>query len=185
MSGSEADAHANRTLQSAQDEEARLNRLIGLLHAARDAIGNVVLGQEQVAEQMLIGLMGSGHVLLEGRRDVGREHPHSVRRGLDGRERQWMQHQRLVHFLTEVLGIDGKAVVGLGVARNGDAAGEQHLAERAGRNGIASAPRAWSSSCLVRRCRRNKAKGPTHSDLDQPCVAEQSLAWSIRTALLS
>ena len=58
MSGSEADAHANRTLQSAQDEEARLDRLIGLLHAARDAIGTVVLGQERVAEQMLIGLMG-------------------------------------------------------------------------------------------------------------------------------
>jgi hypothetical protein len=36
MSGSEADAHANPTLQSAQDEEARLNRLIGLLHAARE-----------------------------------------------------------------------------------------------------------------------------------------------------
>jgi MoxR-like ATPase len=72
MSGSEADAHANRALQSAQDEEARLNHLIGLLHAARDAIGNVVLGQEQVAEQMLIGLMGSGHVLLEGPPGVGK-----------------------------------------------------------------------------------------------------------------
>ena len=46
-------------------------------------------------------------------------------------------------------------------------------------------PGAWSSSCLVRRRCRNKAKGQGNSGVDQSCVAGQNLAWSIRTAMLS
>src|SRR5262249_20470389 len=38
---------------------------------------------------------------------------------------------------------------------------------------------------LVMECRRNKRNGFTSSGVDQPCVAGQYLAWSIRAAMLS
>ena len=37
----------------------------------------------------------------------------------------------------------------------------------------------------LRKPRRHKGQGSTHSGVDQPCMAGQNLAWSIRTILLS
>jgi MoxR-like ATPase len=62
---------AAKTSPIAQEQE-RAARLIGLLGKARDEIGSVVLGQTSVIEQMLIGLMSNGHVLLEGPPGVGK-----------------------------------------------------------------------------------------------------------------
>jgi MoxR-like ATPase len=78
MSGSQASAPIRKAGdqpaqdQPAQDEKARLDRLVALLLQARSEIARVVLGQEQVAEQMLIGMMSNGHILLEGPPGVGK-----------------------------------------------------------------------------------------------------------------
>jgi MoxR-like ATPase len=65
-------APTTRTGTTALPTEARLSALIALFTEARAEIGKVVLGQTNVAEQMLLGLMGSGHVLLEGPPGVGK-----------------------------------------------------------------------------------------------------------------
>ncbi|MGA7018916.1 MAG: hypothetical protein WBZ25_18255, partial [Pseudolabrys sp.] len=54
-----------------------------------------------------------------------------------------------------------------------------------GGNAIARTPAPWSSSCSAYECRGNKRKEFTQSGVDQPCAAEQNLALSIRTAMLS
>jgi MoxR-like ATPase len=53
-------------------ENAELERLLTALRATRGAIGRVVLGQEDVIEQLLISLIAGGHVLLEGAPGVGK-----------------------------------------------------------------------------------------------------------------
>jgi len=51
---------------------AELESLLEKLHAARAEISSIVVGQDQVVEQMLIGLMAGGHVLLEGPPGAGK-----------------------------------------------------------------------------------------------------------------
>jgi len=53
------------------------------------------------------------------------------------------------------------------------------------RNGIARERRPWSCSCLLEKRGRNKTKGFTILSVDQPCMAVQNLALSIRTVMLS
>jgi MoxR-like ATPase len=65
-------ANAPHGSPSGTAETERLAGLIDLLGKAHAEIGRVVLGQQQVAEQMLLGLMANGHVLLEGPPGVGK-----------------------------------------------------------------------------------------------------------------
>ncbi|WP_248305216.1 MoxR family ATPase [Devosia sp. 1566] len=49
-----------------------LDALLAALRAARSEIGHSVLGQEAIVEQLLIGLIAGGHVLLEGPPGAGK-----------------------------------------------------------------------------------------------------------------
>jgi MoxR-like ATPase len=53
-------------------ETAELNRLLAALSEARAEISRVVLGQGQIVQDLLIGLIAGGHVLLEGPPGVGK-----------------------------------------------------------------------------------------------------------------
>jgi MoxR-like ATPase len=73
MSAPETSAPVERGPErSPQQQEARLAALVSLFGEAQAEIGRIVLGQQPVAEQMLIGLMSNGHVLLEGPPGVGK-----------------------------------------------------------------------------------------------------------------
>jgi MoxR-like ATPase len=52
--------------------EARLQKAKSDCDRLRDAVASVVLGQEQVVEQVLWGLVAGGHVLLEGNPGLGK-----------------------------------------------------------------------------------------------------------------
>ena len=56
------------TVLTEADIQTRLTTLIGL----RDAIGQAIVGQSQVVEQLLIGLLAGGHCLLEGVPGLGK-----------------------------------------------------------------------------------------------------------------
>ena len=49
-----------------------LAELVGLADRLRSAIGKVIVGQEQVIEQVLIALLAGGHCLLEGAPGLGK-----------------------------------------------------------------------------------------------------------------
>lgn len=51
---------------------AELESLLERLREARTEISSIVVGQEQVVDQMLIGLIAGGHVLLEGPPGAGK-----------------------------------------------------------------------------------------------------------------
>lgn len=55
-----------------QVADAEMNRLLTALRAAQAEIGKVVLGQDRIIEDLLIGLIAGGHVLLEGPPGVGK-----------------------------------------------------------------------------------------------------------------
>jgi MoxR-like ATPase len=67
-----ATSEAAASRGGAQPSEAQLNALIALFAEARTEISRLVVGQERVATQMLLGLMAGGHVLLEGPPGVGK-----------------------------------------------------------------------------------------------------------------
>src|SRR5262252_927061 len=52
--------------------EARLGRAHTACEKLRKAIGSVIVGQDAVVEQVLWGLIGGGHVLLEGNPGLGK-----------------------------------------------------------------------------------------------------------------
>src|SRR5690606_27274771 len=52
--------------------EAALSSQLGKLAALREAIARVIVGQGQVVEQLLIGLLAGGHCLLEGVPGLGK-----------------------------------------------------------------------------------------------------------------
>lgn len=52
--------------------DAEMTRLLAVLGDARTEISRIVLGQERVVEDLLIGLIAGGHVLLEGPPGVGK-----------------------------------------------------------------------------------------------------------------
>lgn len=58
--------------QLSKAEEAELGRLLSALAETRESIGRMVLGQQGAIEQLLLGLMAGGHVLLEGTPGVGK-----------------------------------------------------------------------------------------------------------------
>jgi len=64
-------AHGSATVRGANDG-AQLERLVGALNKAHAEIGKVVLGQEYVVKQLLVGLVSDGHTLLEGPPGVGK-----------------------------------------------------------------------------------------------------------------
>jgi MoxR-like ATPase len=64
-------AHGSATVRGANDG-AQLERLVGALNKAHAEIGKVVLGQEDVVRQLLVGLVSDGHTLLEGPPGVGK-----------------------------------------------------------------------------------------------------------------
>ncbi len=51
---------------------AVLERQLGLLADARTSLGRVVLGQHEAVDQLLIGLISGGHVLIEGAPGLGK-----------------------------------------------------------------------------------------------------------------
>ena len=53
-------------------DEAELERLLHALRQTIEEIGKVVLGQRETLEQLVIGLIAGGHVLLEGPPGVGK-----------------------------------------------------------------------------------------------------------------
>ncbi|HWU18550.1 MAG TPA: MoxR family ATPase [Devosia sp.] len=57
---------------NAQQADAELTRLLETLIRARAEIGRVVLGQQDIIEDLLIGLIAGGHVLLQGPPGVGK-----------------------------------------------------------------------------------------------------------------
>ncbi|NGP17209.1 MoxR family ATPase [Devosia chinhatensis] len=57
---------------STDQADAEMHRLLAALGAARDEIGRAVLGQERIIEDLMIGLIAGGHVLLEGPPGVGK-----------------------------------------------------------------------------------------------------------------
>src|SRR5260221_14115790 len=54
------------------DFEERLSWASERLQKLRDAIGSVLVGQREVVDQVLVALLGSGHVLLEGAPGLGK-----------------------------------------------------------------------------------------------------------------
>ena len=52
--------------------EAHVSLQLGKLSALREAIGRAVVGQHEVVEQLLIGLLAGGHCLLEGVPGLGK-----------------------------------------------------------------------------------------------------------------
>lgn len=59
-------------LSATQADDAEMSRLLAALSAARTEIGRAVLGQERIIEDLMIGLIAGGHVLLEGPPGVGK-----------------------------------------------------------------------------------------------------------------
>ena len=57
---------------SGSDFEAKLSRAATTVKTLRDAVGAVVVGQHAVVDQVLWGLFGGGHVLLEGAPGLGK-----------------------------------------------------------------------------------------------------------------
>jgi MoxR-like ATPase len=57
---------------SEQLNEAAVHQQIGRLGALRDAIATAIVGQHDVVEQLLIGLLAGGHCLLEGVPGLGK-----------------------------------------------------------------------------------------------------------------
>ncbi len=53
-------------------DQAALDKALAGLQRLRHEIGRVVLGQEEVVDQLLIGLVSGGHVLLEGAPGLGK-----------------------------------------------------------------------------------------------------------------
>jgi MoxR-like ATPase len=58
-------------VSSAMDE-ASIQRQLAKLAALREAVGRAVVGQREVVEQLLIGLLAGGHCLLEGVPGLGK-----------------------------------------------------------------------------------------------------------------
>jgi len=56
----------------AQMEDAEMERLLTALGRAREEIGRVVLGQDDLIADLLVGLIAGGHILLEGPPGVGK-----------------------------------------------------------------------------------------------------------------
>src|SRR6187397_1290330 len=52
--------------------EARLGRAASACRNLREAIGSVIVGQTEVVEEVLWGLVAGGHVLLEGNPGLGK-----------------------------------------------------------------------------------------------------------------
>ncbi|MCC6597114.1 MAG: AAA family ATPase, partial [Rhodanobacteraceae bacterium] len=52
--------------------EARVQQQLARLGSLREAIARVVVGQHEVIEQLLIGLLAGGHCLLEGVPGLGK-----------------------------------------------------------------------------------------------------------------
>src|SRR5690349_5720188 len=53
-------------------DEASIQKQLSRLEALREAIGRAVVGQHEVVEQLLIGLLAGGHCLLEGVPGLGK-----------------------------------------------------------------------------------------------------------------
>lgn len=54
--------------------EPQVPRSTQILHAIRDAVSQVFIGQEEVIHQVLAALLAGGHVLLEGKPGLGKTH---------------------------------------------------------------------------------------------------------------
>jgi MoxR-like ATPase len=54
------------------NDEHAISQQLGRLGALRDAIATVIVGQREVVEQLLIGLLAGGHCLLEGVPGLGK-----------------------------------------------------------------------------------------------------------------
>src|SRR5690606_4157496 len=52
--------------------EENVQQRIGKLAALRDSIAEAIVGQDEVVEQLLIGLLAGGHCLLEGVPGLGK-----------------------------------------------------------------------------------------------------------------
>ena len=52
--------------------DSPIDALLSKLEPLRDALGKAVVGQHEVVEQLLIGLLAGGHVLLEGAPGLGK-----------------------------------------------------------------------------------------------------------------
>ena len=52
--------------------DSPIDALLSKLQPLRDALGKAVVGQHEVVEQLLIGLLAGGHVLLEGAPGLGK-----------------------------------------------------------------------------------------------------------------
>jgi len=59
-------------MSAIEADDAEMNRLLAALSAACLEIGRAVLGQERIIEDLMIGLVAGGHVLLEGPPGVGK-----------------------------------------------------------------------------------------------------------------
>ena len=57
---------------TADQADADMTRLLSALRAAKGEIAKIVLGQDRVIQDLLIGLIAGGHVLLEGPPGVGK-----------------------------------------------------------------------------------------------------------------
>jgi MoxR-like ATPase len=56
----------NGTNEKRQEENISMEELAGLFAGLRREIGKVVIGQEEIIDQMLIGFFASGHLLITG-----------------------------------------------------------------------------------------------------------------------
>lgn len=54
------------------NEKAELDRLVNAMKSVREEVARAVVGQTQVVDQLLVGLLCGGHVLLEGTPGVGK-----------------------------------------------------------------------------------------------------------------
>jgi MoxR-like ATPase len=57
---------------SQPNEEEEISRLLGKLPLLRQEIGRVIIGQQEVVEQLLIAFLAGGHCLLEGLPGLGK-----------------------------------------------------------------------------------------------------------------
>src|SRR5690606_16148875 len=53
-------------------EKAELDRLVNAMKSVREEVARTVVGQTEVIDQLLVGLLCGGHVLLEGTPGVGK-----------------------------------------------------------------------------------------------------------------
>ncbi len=56
----------------ASAEGASMETLVARLRQARAAVGQVVIGQDEVIDQVVVSILGGGHVLLEGAPGLGK-----------------------------------------------------------------------------------------------------------------